>query len=151
MTPTSITSPEGELLNLIERLGDLAWRRYEQRYPMVQVGAGFERADHSAYPPVISFRFVRESSQAIARLKAAVESYVCGIEWTMTGRPRIGLPGINWVIWPKRVYELREVAANMGISPSTYFSQQEPGFGPIAHEDMTGLVEHVRKSLLFEN
>lgn len=151
MTSPLIIAPimedEGKLLNVIESLGKLAWRRFQQRYPLAWVDNQFQKVDRSDIPPACSFRFAIEDPQIIDKLKKAVEAYQGKLEWVMVGRKREVLPGTNWVILAKRYRAMEDVAKKAGVTPEKYMGVHEPEFGPIAYEDIIGLTEHVRITL----
>lgn len=81
-------------------------------------------------------------------LRQAVDSYSGKTPWTMSGRKRDGLFGINWLIRPRRVIDVESAASSLDLTPDQYFAQHEPEFGPIAYDDLEGLVRHVRQAFL---
>ncbi|MEO7886126.1 MAG: hypothetical protein ABI893_07820 [Polaromonas sp.] len=142
MTP--ITVPEGALLNLIESLGSLAWRKHQQRYPQAWINNKFERVDESGFPPFISFPFEKEDAALIAALKEAVESFNGKVAWLLGEHKRTPLPGTNWIICPKRFWEILPTALDAGMSAGEYMAKHEPGFGPVAYEDLMALTTYLR-------
>lgn len=148
---TTKTSVEGrELLDFIELLGELAWTKFESRRPSFHIKGEAPRSeDRSAYPPFTSFRFKDENPEIIERLKRAVESYKGMVEWVMIEHKRIGLPGTNRVICPKRSWEIRDEASNSGVTARQYMAEHEPEFGPVAYEDLLALTAYVRN--IFSN
>lgn len=144
MSTTPITAEEGLLLNLIESLSRLEWRKYQQRYPEIWQENRFQRADYSEHPPFISFRFQDEDVELIGRLKQTVESYKGIVEWVMIGHKRDGLPGTNWMICPKRLREASNAALDSGVPAGQYMAEHEPEFGPVAYEDLLALTEYLR-------
>ncbi len=144
MSNEKILAPEGDLLNLLEEIGALAWRKYRVRYPELRVGGRIQVLDQSAHPPSIAFRFERESDSDMQALRQAVESYDGDVAWEMEGRERDGLPGVNWVIRPVRTTEVIELALSANLTPDQYIAKFDPGFGPIAYDDLVGLTTHVR-------
>lgn len=144
MSNAPITAQEGELLNLIEELGGLAWRNYQQRFPEVWVNNQFQHEDHSGYPPFISFRFENEDAELIARLKLEVESFKGGVDWVMGEHKRINAPGTNWIICPKRFWEINNSSQlTPGVSAGQYMAEHEPSFGPVAYEDLLALTAYL--------
>lgn len=135
-----------ELLDFIEKLGQLAWQKTESRYPEIQFrGQQPKMEDRSAMPPYTSFRFENEDPEVIHRLRFAVETYSGEIEWVMEGHSREMFPGTtNWVIYPKRTSESRKIALDAGMVVGQYMALNYPEFGPIAYADLLGLVSHVR-------
>lgn len=59
---------------------------------------------------------------------------------------REGLPGTNWTIGPSRLWEVKEQALKLGLSSSQYLATYEPGFGPIAYDDLEGLAKHIQSA-----
>lgn len=100
MSAQNILAQEGVLLNLIERLAPLAWRRFQRRFPEIWVVDHAEIHDHSSYPPCISFRFKDESNNVVENLKTAVHGYDGELQWTLQSRKREGMSGVIWSIMP---------------------------------------------------
>jgi hypothetical protein len=140
----TVENEEGHLLTVIAEIGVLEWQKYQQRFPKVRVGNEMQREDHSALPPFIAFRFECISKVDIDKLKAAVEGYKGALSWSIVGRSREGLPGINWMIAPSRVWDVGECALQVNMTAAVYLSIHEPLLGPVAYEDLIGLTEHVR-------
>lgn len=136
MSTTPITAPEGRLLNLIESLGSLAWRKYQQRYPQVWIENKFQIVDHSGFPPFISFRFDKEDVVLIARIKTALDNYKGSVDWVLGEHDRTPLPGTNWIICPKRFWEIQSTALDIGMSAGEYMAAHEPNFGLVAYADL---------------
>lgn len=149
MSDAQIPAEEGALLNLIEKLGGLAWRKYQQRFPNVWVKDSFQREDRSGYPPFISFRFKNEDAELIARLKLAIEGFNGALVWVMGEHKRDPLAGTNWVICPKRFWEVDNSILPPGVSAGRYMAEHEPTFGPAAYDDLVALTAYLRN--LFEN
>lgn len=139
-----IESDEGHLLNVVADIGNLEWRKYRQRYPDVVVGGKLQREDHSAFLPFIAFRFKSVRDSDIEKLRCVVESYKGALSWSLVGRAREGLPGINWMIAPSRLLEANELALGLSMTAADYLSVYEPLLGPAAYEDLMGLTEYVR-------
>lgn len=144
MSDTQIATDDNVLFSFIEQLSDLEWGKKQSRYPDSWIENRFQRVDHSGHPPYCSFRFAKEDPHLIACLKLAVDSYKGRVEWVMVGREREHLPGINWMICPKRYWEVWDVALSKGISAGQYMAEHEPDFGPVAYEDMHGLARHIQ-------
>jgi hypothetical protein len=142
MNTKPVTPPEGELLDLIESLGSLAWRKYQQRYPQAWIDNKFQRVDDSKHPPFISFRFEKEDAAVIARIKSALENYKGSVDWVLGQHDRTPLPGTNWIICPKRSWEVQIAELNAGMSVGEYMAKHEPSFGPVAYEDLEGLTAY---------
>lgn len=152
----AIENPEGELLNVFHDISPLEWRRYQQRYPTVRVGNSLESEDRSGYPPYVAFRFKNENNEVVNKLRLVLESYFGAIVWRLVPHKREGLPGINWMIGPARMWEISEAAEKENMTKGQYFSKYEPWIGPVAYDDLAVLVEHVRDafsapSVLIEN
>lgn len=103
MTVQIILAQEGQLLNVLERLGSLFWKRFQRRFLEIWVVDHAEIHDHSSYPPSISFRFKGEPNNIIDKLRSAVSEYEGELRWTLQSREREGLPGIIWSIIPEEV------------------------------------------------
>lgn len=146
MTVRKITAPEGYLLNLLYEISPLEWRRYQQRYPEIWVGDHFEKVDRSECPPYISFRFKDEHEAVIERLRQAIESYSGKILWVLDEHKRDGLPGTNWIVGPSRLWEVKEQALKLDLTPDQFLAQYEPEFGPVAYDDLEGLTKHIRQA-----
>ena len=138
-----------ELLDFIETLGTLAWSKYETRYPTISIkGRSASTEDRSDRPPYTSFRFECEDPNLIKRLQEAVRSYQGEVEWLMEGHQRVSFPDTtNWVIYPKKLAEVRQVALDAELTPSQYLAKTDPSFGALAYGDLVGLADHVRNSL----
>jgi hypothetical protein len=139
-----IDSPEGELLNILDEISPLVWRRYQQRHPEVKVGNALEREDRSGYPPYFAFRFKDESEEVVNKLRLLVEGYTGNVSWQLVEHKRDGLPGRNWMIGPSRLWEVSENAARENMTPGCYLSKNEPWIGPVAYNDLDGLFQSIR-------
>lgn len=144
MNATAIIPPEGALLEFIESLGSLAWRKYQQRYPQTWINNKFETADRSDFPPFTSFRFEKEDEALIARIKDALQNYKGNIVWVLGEHKRTPLPGTNWVICPREYWEILPTALEAGMSAGEYMAEHAPGFGPVAYEDLDTLTAYFR-------
>lgn len=148
MKNAPIAAQEGKLLNLIEEMGGLAWRKYQQRFPDVWVNNRFQREDCSGYPPFISFRFESEDAELVGRIKLAVESFKGAVDWVMGEHKRIYAPGTNRIICPKRFWEItNSPELTPGMSAGQYMAEHEPSFGPVAYEDLLVLTAYLRNVL----
>ena len=146
MSVQRISAPEGELLNILEDVGPLEWRRYQQRNPEVLVNGCFERVERPEIPPYISFRFRHENQMVIDKLKASLLSYNGKVKWLLVEHKREALSGTNWVICPSRIVEVKGMAIQFGLSASQYLAQYEPEFGSVAYEDLARLTEYIRQA-----
>lgn len=146
MNTSRIDLPEGDLLNVIEDLSPLVWRRYRSRVQRVLVDNRFIDIDRSDVPPFVAFRFASDDNEVIDRLSYVVDSYVGKLKWAMEGRQRRSLPGINWIICTSRMSEVLSMALDQEMSPGDYLAKTEPALGPVAYEDMVDLTRHVRKA-----
>ncbi|HBO3288861.1 TPA: hypothetical protein L4S14_001095 [Pseudomonas aeruginosa] len=148
MSTQRILDPEGELLNILECVSPLEWRRYQQRNPEVWINGHFERAERPEFPPYVSFRFKNENQVVIDRLKKALALYSGKIKWLLVEHKREFLSGTNWVICPSRMVEVREEAIQVGVSAGQYLAKYEPEFGPAAYDDLIDLTENIRRAFL---
>lgn len=144
MSTKAITPPERALLELIESLGSLSWRKYQQRYSQAWIDNKFQVVDDSTRPPFTSFRFEKEDEALIARIKSALASYKGNIDWVLGEHKRSPLPGTNWIICPKRYWEIQVAELNSGMSVGEYLAKHDPGFGPLAFEDLVALTAYLR-------
>jgi hypothetical protein len=145
MKTTFTIPPEGELLKLIESLGSLAWRKYQQRYPQAWIDNKFQTIDASGEPPFTSFRFEKEDPAVIERIRSALENYKGRVEWVLGEHKRDPLPGTNWMICPKRCWEIQTTELNKGMSVGAYMARNEPDFGPVAYSDLVELTAYFSK------
>lgn len=140
------TTEEGRaLLDLIESLGKLAWAKFETKKPTFAIkdGASWSE-DRSAKPPYTSFRFHDEDTELINQLNEAVLSYAGAVAWVMVGHKRVGLPGTNWTICPKRLFDVQDIALDSSMTAGQYMAKHEPEFGPIAYDDLSTLTAYLR-------
>ena len=98
-------------------------------------------------PPYVSFRFVADESGVVDKLQAAIDSYKGKVKWVMVAHQREGLPGINWMICPRRIQEASSLAKNFDMTAGQYLAETEPEFGPIAYDDFAKLEEYLRYEL----
>ncbi|WP_246892689.1 hypothetical protein [Achromobacter xylosoxidans] len=145
MSAQNILAQEGALLNLIERLVPLAWRRFQRRFPEIWVVDHAEIHDHSSYPPCISFRFKDESNNVVENLKTAVHGYDGELHWTLQSRKREGVSGVIWSIMPAEVFLKKKSFGDDLFNINEYFSKKFPSFGPVAYRDLDGLTKHVER------
>ncbi|WP_052135192.1 hypothetical protein [Collimonas arenae] len=139
-----------ELFLVIQEFAEIEWRKYRQRIVEVEMKNGtFLREDHSQLPPFTTVRFQSENKDFLAKLKSAVEGYEGMVKWNFIGHERLVLSGINWVIHPKFVDDLRTEAIDKGTHDvHHYIEQHYPELAINAYADLLGLAEHVRASLL---
>lgn len=135
-----------ELLDFIEELGPLAWQRFESRYPIFKFKDQDPISeDRSKVPPFTSFRFVDENPEIISKIKSAVEAFEGNVKWVMVGHSRDSFPGTtNWLICPKLVIDISEVAREVRVPAEQYVEEKYPDFGPLAYADLSGLAEHLK-------
>lgn len=147
MSTASGAPKDSALLELIESLGSLAWRKYKQRYPQAWIDNKFQIVDASGEPPFISFRFEKEDPELIAKIKSSLDSYSGNVEWVLASHDRTPLPGTNWLICPKRCWEITPTALDAGMSVDEYMAKHDPSFGPMAYADMEELTLYLSKVL----
>lgn len=147
MNATPIGAEEGQLLNLIDKLGELEWRKFQSRHVKVMIGDRQEEVDRSSWPPFISFRFKNEDRFLIDKIKSAVHGYKGDVAWILVAHQRDGLPGVNWMICPEAMWEVRDFALQSGVSAGQYMSEHQPDFGLSAYEDLKGLTRYMQKCL----
>lgn len=147
MSTYKIPDREGNLLNIIEEVSPLEWRRYNQRYPQVRVNNQLETKDCSNVPPYVAFRFENESEEIINKLKLLIRNYSGFIKWELHEHKRENLPGTNWVIRPFRITEIASLAGDKGLLPEEYLSEYEPEFGSLAFDDLNNLTKYIANNL----
>ncbi|MFY4023828.1 hypothetical protein ACOTI1_07280 [Achromobacter xylosoxidans] len=147
MISNEISAREGIILNFIEKMGPLAWRKYQQRYPHVWVKDHSEIEDRSSFPPYISFRFQKEQAGVIATLRNLISTYEGELRWVLEPHFRENLPGTNWLIAPGDVVAMRPALKNNSITVCEFFAKEYPLFGPVAYLDLDGLVMHFKKNI----
>lgn len=104
--------------------------------------------DRSARPPATSFRFKNEDPNIIELLQKAIDSYKGMLQWVMDGQKKEYGHGINWVIYPKHVPEMKNKSIKVYKLPvEKYMAEYEPDFGPLAYDDLKSLTQHVRSVL----
>ncbi|MGM3225996.1 hypothetical protein [Dickeya zeae] len=131
------------LLSVIEKIGNLEWKRYSERYPEIWNNDHFERTDCSNIPPSTSFRFKEENPNVIKLLREALDSYKGRLQWSLIEQPKEYTEGVNRCIMPKYVKEIRE-KRHETFEVYDYISEHSPEFGLMAYEDLVGLADHVR-------
>lgn len=134
-----------ELLNVIEKIGTLAWYKFQTRYPLIEIKNKPKfTEDRSSYPPYTSFRFEHEDANIIQLLQNAIDSYDGKVEWVLHGQKKEYGSGINRVILPKKLHDAKEKANAEGVAVGKYMAENQPNFGPVAYEDLINLAEHVK-------
>ncbi|WP_144409974.1 hypothetical protein [Cupriavidus basilensis] len=135
-----------ELLVFIEQLGPLAWQRFESRYPTFKFkGQDPISEDRSKVPPFTSFRFVVEDSEIISKIRTGIDTFEGNVKWVIIGHSRDFFPGkTNWMICPKLIIDVSEMAREVGTTPEQYVEEHYPDFGPLAYADLRGLAEHLK-------
>ncbi|WP_285432055.1 hypothetical protein [Pseudomonas sp. fls2-241-R2A-110] len=140
-----IKHPEGELLNILEELGALAWRRYSPR--IAQTWNGRKCVDTPGDLPWVGFRFAQEDDATMKRFEAAVSSYEGLERWLLISHVRESLIGTNWMICLERSGLINRQASNANLPVWQYLERVDPGYLDLAYEDFNGLTIHVRTSL----
>lgn len=136
-----------ELIDFIEQLGELAWAKYETRYPTFFIkGSPPSSEDRSGRPPYASFRFEHEIADVIKKIQDAVRSYQGKVEWVIEGHQRVSFPDTtNWMIYPKKMLEVKQLARAEDLAPGQYLEKSDPEFGPVAYTDMLNLTAHLQR------
>lgn len=147
MSSNEISDREGIILNFIEKMGPLAWRKYQQRYPHVWVKDHSEIEDRTSFPPYISFRFQKEKAEVIATLKNLISTYEGEVRWVLEPHFRENLPGTNWLIAPGAVIAMRSALENDSITVYEFFAKEYSSFGPLAYRDLDGLAMHFEENI----
>ena len=140
-----------ELLDFIEQLDDVAWFKFESRYPIISIkGCETRNEDRSSRPPYTSFRFRKKNPNIISRLKAAVENYDGSIRWVMETYQRSSFPDTeNCIIYPEKLAAISHLAISANTTPGQYMEKIDPSFGPLAYENLGRLTQYLR--LMFAN
>lgn len=140
-----IQLPEGELLNVLDDLGALAWRRYGSR--KAQTWNGCEFVEVPIGLPWVAFRFAQEDEATMKRLEAAVSSYEGPERWLLIAHIRAPLTGTNWMVCLERSGLFKRQAANANLPVWQYLERVDPGYLRLAFEDFNGLTAHVKACL----
>ncbi len=148
MSTSEIFDKEGRLLNFIEKLGPLVWRRYQQRYPSVWMKDHVEVVDRSSFPPYVSFRFKHERPEIADILRGLVGSYNGKLRWCLESHLRTNLSGRNWLIVPEDVALVKQYFTDDSITVYEYFAKERPLFGPLAYSELDNLTNHFEISLM---
>jgi len=136
-----------ELLDFINSISALEWRKFQKKHVQVWRGRKLETADCSSFPPFFSFRFRIEDEKLIQKLRLAVSSYEGLVPWILAEHKRIGLPGTNFVICPKEYWEVKKRYGDESGSVGERMAKENPLFGVRARSDIGRLKEHLKKSL----
>ncbi|MDD0967787.1 MULTISPECIES: hypothetical protein [Pseudomonas] len=140
-----IQHPEGELLNILQDLGALDWRRFGPRIAQTWNGREFEDAPGGL--PWVAFRFAHEEDAVMKRLEAAVSSYEGLERWLLIAHVRESLPGTNWVVCLERSSLHNRQAANANLPVWQFLEQRNPGYVDLVYEDFNRLTAHVKACL----
>ncbi|WP_025123988.1 hypothetical protein, partial [Serratia sp. H1w] len=98
----------------------------------------------SHQPPATSFRFNNEDQNIIELLQKAIDSYKGKLQWVMDSQKKEYGHGINRVIYPKHVHEMKNKAIKIYKLPvEKYMAKYEPEFGQLAYDDLKNLTQHV--------
>jgi|MedtruStandDraft_1076414.scaffolds.fasta_scaffold00649_5 hypothetical protein len=146
---SQIGKKETVLLDFIESLGALEWRRYQSRIQDEWVNDHFEKVDRSKYPPYTSFRFKEENPEVVVLLEEAIKSYKGAVQWSMISQKKEYGSGVNRCILPKYIEELSKKMESGTHAINEYVSEYSPDFGPMAYDDLQSLTKHVRE--VFKN
>jgi len=136
------STKERILLGVIEKIGELEWKRYRQRYPEMWINDHFEKVDHSCYPPSTSFRFKDETPKVIELLRDILISYKGKIKWSLIEQAKEYGSGVNRCILPTYVKEIQEKEDKIHKAYE-YIAEHDPDFGAIAYEDLINLTEYI--------
>lgn len=139
---------EIELLDFLNSLSSLAWRKFQKKRVQLWRGGKLEVADCSAFPPFFSFRFRTENSELIQKLRLAVSSYEGQVSWILAEHKRIGLPGTNFIICPTEYWKIKEKDEGESVSVGERMANENPLFGLSARSDIGKLKEHLKKNLI---
>lgn len=83
--------------------------------------------------------------------RVAVSKYEGEVSWVLTEHKRIGLPGSNFMICPRRYWELKEKWDVGGGSVSERMARENPDLGLLARSDIARLKDHLKNSLIFDD
>lgn len=134
------------LLKLISKLGDLEWKKYQNRYPYILINNKLEIIERSSYPPFTSFRFKNEKEKIIEMLTQAISSYQGDIDWVLISTKREYGKGINYCVLTKYVQDKKEEMKKTDqiiYSVDSYIAKNIPQFGPVAYNDLVDLTKHI--------
>ena len=90
------------------------------------------------------------ADQIIATLHSILKDFRGNVEWTLE-KPEFSLegrPGRNWVLILTRFKEMDETGKfSSFVEARRQLYEDDPGFGPKAHEDLTGIAQELDKRL----
>lgn len=141
---------EVELLDFLDSLSCLEWRKFQKKYAQVWRGGNLETVDCSTFPPFFSFRFREENKNLIEQLRLAVSNYEGQVSWVLAEHKRVGLPGTNFIICPREYWEIKEKWQGRGGSIGERMAKENPHFGLRARSDITKLKDHLKNSLIID-
>lgn len=139
-----IGKKETVLLDFLESLGSLEWRRYQSRIQDEWINDHFEKVDRSQYPPYTSFRYEKEEPRIISLLEDAIKSYKGKVEWVMISQRKEYGSGINRCILPKYVVDIMGKIGTDTRKVNEYIIHHVPDFGFNAHEDLLEFTKHIK-------
>jgi len=131
------------LLNEIDRISPLVWRKFRARYSNFWKDGNFEIVDQTSFPPYVSFRFATENIELLDKLVSVISEYDGYTKWSMVGFRRNVLPGRNWVISPEIVAKKREELGDLK-SVDSYFLSEFPDFSSPAYSDLNKLSGYIK-------
>lgn len=137
-----------KLIQLLGTLGELEWQKATSSQYVSRIKGELQLTDQSTFPPTVCFRYKDEQASVISFLKDAVDQYKGQLSWAMVAYNRELLGGRNWVLGPKKVFEIEELAVQAGMSAKSYLSFTEPEFGPLAYADLEGLTAHMERAII---
>lgn len=140
-------STERLMLELILECSPLEWAKSSTRYVNSVIDGREVIEDRSSTPPFISFRLPPGGQDLARTIKNAVESYAGAIDWVVAQHEREPRPGINYSIYPKFVDDIARNATEEGVNPIAYCRTHMPEMGAAAHDDLRGLLSHMRSQL----
>ncbi|MCS3808631.1 hypothetical protein [Xanthomonas sp. 4461] len=138
-----IEAREGRLLNVIDWMSPLEWRRYQSREARVWNGDYFEKKDMSTYPPYVAFRFVKEDFIVVKSLMDLVAGYEGVVDWVMRGHLREVMPNTNWIIAPSFFFAAENFASSSDISMRDCISKNDAMLSLGAYKDIDLLTDYV--------
>ena len=146
MNSHAVDLPEGALFIVLESIGTLVWRKFQQRHPDIMIENRLIGQDRSKWPPFAYFRFESDDQVIISRLRELVQQACGDVAWRFEARAREGLPGSNLLIEPACFSKVREHAFAMGLNESEYLMRVDPSFGPKANTEFLHLVRRIESA-----
>lgn len=139
-----ILDNEGKLLNIINSIEPIKWRKYQLRKIEIWDGEKFVPYQ-DRYTPYISFEFQSLNNDLINKITNLIDIYHGSMKWII-------YPVKNkWVICPKLVFDLQNLGINDYQSLQNYIYETIPYFISEAFDDLQKLTDFLNKNIYQPN